>query len=75
MSNYYPGLKLALTEWNMGAEGDMSGALAVADALGIFGREDLWLATYWSNPASNSPVYQAFRLYGNSDGAASTSTA
>jgi phosphatidylinositol glycan class B len=69
VSNYYPGLKLALTEWNMGAEADMSGALAVADALGIFGREDLWLAAYWSNPASNSPVYEAFRLFGNCDGA------
>jgi hypothetical protein len=69
VSNYYPGLKLALTEWNMGAESDMSAGLAVADALGIFGREQLWLATYWSNPSSNSPVYEAFKLFGNSDGA------
>lgn len=65
IASNYPGLKLGLTEWNMGAEGDLSGGLAVADALGIFAAQDLYLANYWSTPPSNSPVYAAFTLYGN----------
>lgn len=69
ISNHYPGLQLALTEWNMGAESDPSAGLAVADALGIFGRERLDLANYWANPATSTPVYAAFQLYGNPDGA------
>jgi len=36
--------------------------------LGIFGREDLFLACYWLPPESRSPVYNAFKLYRNCDG-------
>jgi phosphatidylinositol glycan class B len=64
----YPGTKLGVTEWNMGGENDISGALAVADVLGIFGRENLYLASYWASPEDTSYAYQAFKLYGNYDG-------
>ena len=65
----YPGTHLGITEWSFGADADISGGLATADALGIFGREDVSLANYWAYPAKNGPVYLAFKLYRNADGA------
>lgn len=68
INQYYPGLKLGITEWNFGAEQHINGALTVAEALGIFGREGLDLACYWAYPASNSPTYHAWKLFTNYDG-------
>ena len=65
---HYPGTRIALTEYNWGAEQHVSGALAQADVLGILGREGVDYATRWTCPATNSPVYQAIRLYRNYDG-------
>jgi hypothetical protein len=65
----YPGTKIGLTEYNWGGEEDISGALALADILGIFGREGLDLACYWSTPAEGSFAAAAYALYRNSDGA------
>ncbi len=68
----YPGTKLAMTEYNFGAGDHISGGLAQADALGVFGREGLYLANYWGDSAGNShlPSYikAAFQLYRNYDG-------
>lgn len=64
----YPGTRLGITEWNFGADQDINGALAIADVLGIFGREDVYLANYWAYPAKGSPGYLAFKLYRNADG-------
>ena len=61
----YPGLKFGLSEWNFGADQTMNGALAIADVLGILGREDVYLAAYWMYPPLNSPGYFAFKLYSN----------
>ena len=67
IAQHYPGTKLALTEYNWGADTTLPGALALADVLGIFGREDLYLATYWTAPDAASPAYQMFKLYRNYD--------
>ncbi len=64
----YPGTKLAITEWNWGEAHHISGGLAAADALGIFGREGVDLATYFGEPSEGSPVYWAFRMLRNYDG-------
>jgi phosphatidylinositol glycan class B len=63
IKQYYPGTKLALTEWNWGAETDISSGLATADVLGIFGKQKLDLATYWTTPTLNSPAEAAFSLF------------
>ncbi len=63
----YPGLKLGVSEWNFGADGSMNGALAIADTLGIYGREGVYMASYWRNPEAQSPGYFAFKMYGNYD--------
>lgn len=65
----YPGTKIGLTEWNFGADGSPNGGLAVGDALGIFGRQGVFLANYWAFPPKNSPGYLAFKMYRNADGA------
>jgi hypothetical protein len=63
IDQYYPGTRLAVGEWNWGGEKTMSGALAVADVLGIFGREGVDLASYWTFPPTDSPAAQAFQFY------------
>jgi hypothetical protein len=68
IEEYYPGTKLAITEYNFGGLEDINGALAQADVLGIFGREGLDLATLWSPPAIDQPGAFAFRMYRNYDG-------
>ncbi len=68
----YPGTKLGLTEYDWGAENHINGATAEADLLGIFGREGLDMAIRWVVPATNSPVYNAFKMYRNYDGSKST---
>jgi len=64
----YPGLKIGITEYNWGGEEDISGALALADVLGIFGREGLDLAAYWTSPKEGSMAALAYALYRNADG-------
>ena len=68
VNTYYPGTKLALSEYSFGAMGYMNGALAQADALGIFGREGLDMATLWGPPTTSQPGAYAFRMYLNYDG-------
>ena len=64
----YPGTRIGITEWNFGADQSMNGGLAIADVLGIFGRENVCLANYWAFPPRNSPGYLAFKLYRSADG-------
>ncbi len=68
IDRYYPGTQLAIGEWNWGGETSISGALAVADVLGIFGREGVDIATYWTAPPRGSPAAAAFKLYASLDG-------
>ena len=68
VSQYYPGTKTAISEYSFGALGSLNGAIAQADALGIFGREQLDLATLWTPPTTDQPGAFAFRLYRNYDG-------
>jgi hypothetical protein len=69
----YPGTKTAITEYNWGGQEHINGALALADSLGIFGREGLDLATLWGppDPVKQLPGLKAFELYRNYDGAGS----
>jgi hypothetical protein len=70
----YPGTKLAIDEYNWGGMESISGALAQADILGIFGREGLDLGTMWptSDPSGQVPGMMAFAMYRNYDGNNST---
>ncbi len=68
INNRLPGAKIALTEYNWGSDNGLSSALAQAEALAIFGREGVGLATRWEAPAEFSRVEDAFRFYLNYDG-------
>lgn len=70
----YPGTKLAITEYDWGAPSTITGAIAQADLLGIFGREALDMATLWPEGSPNDvkpglPAAFAFQMFLNYDGA------
>jgi hypothetical protein len=67
IADNYPGTKLFISEWNFGGDKSMSGAIAIADALGIFGEQELYAASYYQRPELNTPGYFGFKMYTNYD--------
>jgi hypothetical protein len=63
------GMGIAITEYKWGPDGGPSGALAQAEALAIFGREGVAVATRWVAPEDGSLSEEAFRLFLDYDGA------
>jgi len=84
IATFYPGTKIAISEYYYGRGGDISGGIAQADVLGILGREGVFAASLWpqagvwSQPYGGvgdrayAYVFGAFRLFRNFDGAGST---
>jgi hypothetical protein len=69
ISQYYPGTKLAFSEYSIDSGNKLiTDALAEADVLGIFGQQGLDFANMWSPPAPTDPIAFAFRLFRNFDG-------
>jgi hypothetical protein len=68
ISANYPNTKLAITEYNYGGPNHISGGIAQADVLGVFGREGLYAATLWRLSATNSFIYGGFESFRNYDG-------
>ena len=64
----YPGTKLAFTEYNYGAAHHSSGGIAQADVLGIFAREGVFAAAYWSLGGGQDFVWGGFDMFRNYDG-------
>lgn len=65
----YPGTKLVISEYDFGGGAHISGALAEADVLGIFGRSGVWAAALWElDDADHGFVYAAMAMYRNYDG-------
>jgi mannan endo-1,4-beta-mannosidase len=62
----YPGTGLAFTEYDFGAGDHVSGGLAHADVLGIFGKHGVLMSNYWGHLKPYNEA--AFRLYRNYDG-------
>lgn len=67
ISQYYPGTKLAFTEYNFGGGDHISGAVAQADTLGIFAEHGVYFASIW---AFDNCDYQfsAINMFTNYDG-------
>jgi hypothetical protein len=72
IDDHYPGTKLSMSEYNYGAGGDISGGIAEADVLGIFGREDLFAASSWLMSQTNTFLFAGFAMYRNYDGQGAT---
>ena len=68
INQYYPGTKLAFSEYSWGEHNTLTGALAEADILGIFGREQVDFANMWDPPQPTDPTAYTFRLFRNYDG-------
>jgi mannan endo-1,4-beta-mannosidase len=65
-----PGTKLSVSEFNYGAPSHISGGIAIADVLGIFGRYGVYFASHWG--ALDGYVGGAYALYRNYDGKGSS---
>jgi len=73
IDKHYRGTLLAISEYYFGGGGDISGALAQADALGIFGREGVFAAAVQPlGKTNNRFITAAFAMFRNYDGKGSS---
>ncbi len=68
IDTYYPGTKLAITEYNFGGE-DLSGTISHAEALGCYADAGVYMASMWGG---NPYQFSAINLYTNYDGKGSS---
>lgn len=75
IDKYYPGTKLAISEYNLANIADekntgksVVSAIAEAEALGAFAANEVYLATYWGTLPECPYVESAMNLYTNYDG-------
>lgn len=68
----YAGTKLAITEYNYGGGSHISGGIAQADVLGIFGREGVFAANSWALASNETFIQGGFRMFRNFDTANGT---
>lgn len=66
---YYPGTKISFSEYNFGGGGDISGGIAVADALGIFASYGVHMACLKPNSEDTSYQKSGINIYTSYDGA------
>jgi hypothetical protein len=68
IADFKPGTKIAFTEYNYGGANHISGGIAQADVLGVFGREEVFAATNWPLQSDTRYVDGAFKMYLDYDG-------
>jgi hypothetical protein len=68
INNNYPGTRLSISEYDYGGGTDISGAVAEADVLGIFGKYGVYAAAHWPEGATEPFTLGAMRLFRNYDG-------
>jgi len=64
-----PGMKISITEYNNGGGQHISGTIAQADNLGIFGAQGLFAASLWPLSDTESYTLAGFRAFRDFDGA------
>ena len=67
LSNYDPEVKLSFSEYDYGAVNHISGGIAQADVLGIFGREGVYFASKWGDLEGYATA--GYRIFTDYDGA------
>jgi hypothetical protein len=70
IDRYYPGTKMAMTEYNFGGTNHISGGIAMVDVLGVYAKYNFYFASFWS-PVTEY-ISGAMKLYRNYDGKKST---
>ncbi|MCZ7605847.1 MAG: glycoside hydrolase family 44 protein [Planctomycetota bacterium] len=69
INSNYPGTKIAITEYYYGGGDHISGGIAQADVLGIYGRERVFAANLWRLGSGNhSFIYGGFEMFRDYDG-------
>ncbi|MEM8944154.1 MAG: glycoside hydrolase family 44 protein [Planctomycetota bacterium] len=70
IAEFKPGTLLSVSEYNYGGGNHISGGIAQADVLGIFGREGVWNASWWpiENESNAQYVRAGFEMYTDFDG-------
>ena len=68
IDKYYPGTKIAFTEYNFGGGDHISGAVTQADMYGIFAEYGVYFATMWSFD-NNAYQLATINMFTNYDGA------
>jgi hypothetical protein len=70
IAEHYPGTELAFSEYYYGGGNHISGGIAQADVLGIFGREDVFQAAIWpAGEDADAFILGGFDMYRDLDGA------
>jgi hypothetical protein len=64
----YPGTLLAVTEYNYGGGGDISGGIAEAEVLGILGQHAVFCAAEWPMAKDESFIAGGMKMFRNYDG-------
>jgi len=65
----FPGMKIAITEYENGGWNHIAGAIAQADNLGIFGSQGVFAANFWPPNGTYSYALAGFRAFRGFDGA------
>lgn len=65
IDKYYPGTKLAISEYNFGGGNDASGTIAQAEALGCYADQGVYFASLWGGEPF---IMAGINLYTNYDG-------
>jgi hypothetical protein len=68
IDSHAPGLKISVSEYSFGDDSLITQAVANAEALAVFARENVATATRWGVPAAGSFAENAFRIFLNYDG-------
>jgi hypothetical protein len=64
----YPGTKLAINEYNYGGGKVISGAIAQADVLGLYGRYGVFVACNWGLSPADTAMIAGYNAFLNFDG-------
>jgi hypothetical protein len=68
IAQHYPGTRLSFSEYNYGGNNHISGAIAQADVLGVFGRYGLFAACNWGIGPKDTAELAGFRAFLDFDG-------
>jgi len=72
ISAEFPGMKIAITEYENGGWNHIAGTIAQADNLGVFGAQGLFAANFWPPNGTYSYALAGFRAFRDFDGANSS---
>lgn len=66
INEYNPGTNLAFSEFSYGGSNHISGGIAIADVLGIFGKYGVYMSTHWGEVEDYTA--SGYKIYRNYDG-------